>query len=119
MYIFRKRSGHMKSFDILNDLKFNDGHPVAESLLADKDTRLIRFSLLPGQHIKEHSSPSSTVCIIILKGRGLFSDERGDLKEYGVNTCLQYDRDENHSIQAVNEELVFLALLKGTPRKMI
>lgn len=70
---------------------------------------LIRLSLLPGQSIKEHSSPSSPVYIIILVGKGLFSDEQGNLKEFGINTCIKYDQNEKHSIQARDGKLVFIA----------
>ncbi|MEZ4548857.1 MAG: hypothetical protein R3B51_14605 [Thermodesulfobacteriota bacterium] len=52
-------------------MEFKEEHPHAETILADRDTRLIRFSLLPGQSIKEHSAPSSPVYIIILEGGGL------------------------------------------------
>lgn len=107
----------MKSFDILDDVEFNDDHPAAKSILIDKDSRLIRFCLLPGQIIKEHSSPSSPVYIIILEGKGLFSNEEGILEKFGENTCIKYDQNEKHSIQAIDEKLIFIALLRGSPRK--
>lgn len=106
----------MNSFDLMKDVEFKSEHPVAQSILADKDTRLIRFSLLPGQSIKEHSAPSSPVYIIILEGRGLFSDGEKGVREFGENTCIKYEQGEKHSIQATDENLVFVALLKGSPR---
>jgi len=106
----------MESFDLMKDVEFKTEHPVAESMLVDKDTRLIRFSLLPGQSIKEHSAPSSPVHIIILEGKGLFSDGHDGMKEFGKSACIKYDQGEKHSIQAEDEKLVFVALLKGSPR---
>lgn len=107
----------MNSFDLMKDVEFNNEHPVAESILADKDTRLIRFSLLPGQSIKEHSAPSSPVYIIILEGKGLFSDAQNGLREFGENRCIKYEQNEKHTVQATDEKLVFIALLRGSPRK--
>jgi quercetin dioxygenase-like cupin family protein len=106
----------MNSFDLMKDIEFKTGHPVAESVLADKDTRLVRFSLLPGQSIKEHRAPSSPVYIIILEGKGLFSDGHDGMKEFGKNACIKYERGEKHSIETADENLVFVALLKGSPR---
>ena len=106
----------MNSFDLTKDIEFKTEHPVAEPILVDKDTRLIRFSLLPGQSIKEHSAPSSPVYIIILEGKGLFSDGHEGLREFGKNTCIKYEQNEKHSIRATDEKLVFIGLLKGSPR---
>ena len=106
----------MVSFDLLKDVEFKEEHPVAETILADRDTRLIRFSLLPGQGIKEHSAPSSPVYIIVLEGKGLFTDGEDNVKELGVNSCVKYEQGETHSVRAEDEKLVFVALLKGSPR---
>ena len=106
----------MNSFDLMKDVEFKTERRVAESILIDEDTRLIRFSLLPGQSIKEHSAPSSPVYIIILEGKGLFSGCQNSVRELGKNTCIKYEQDEKHSIQATDEKLVFVALLKGSPR---
>jgi len=106
----------MHSFDIMKDVEFKTEHPVAETILADKDTRLIRFSMLPGQVIKEHSAPSSPVYIVVLEGRGEFSDGEGGSKELGPNSCIKYELGEKHSVKATDEKLVFIALLRGSPR---
>ena len=74
----------MQSFDIMKDVEFKTEHPVVETILADKDTRLIRFSLLPGQVIKEHSAPSSPVYFVVLEGRGEFSDGGADRKSWAL-----------------------------------
>jgi len=106
----------LNSFDLLKDVEFKTEHPNAETILADRDTRLIRFSLLPGQSIKEHSAPSSPVYIIVLQGRGLFTDGENNVKELGVNSCVKYEQGEKHSVSARDENLVFVALLRGAPR---
>ncbi len=101
----------------MKDVKYKTDHSVAESILADKDTRLVRFSLLPGQSIKEHSAPSSQVHLIILEARGQFSDGDGAFMEFGPDTFIKYEQGEKHSIQAMDEKLVFVAPLKGSPSK--
>jgi hypothetical protein len=38
------------------------------------------------------------------------------MKEFGKNACIKYERGEKHSIETADENLVFVALLKGSPR---
>lgn len=104
----------MHSFDIMKDVEFKTEHPVAETILADKDTRLIRFSMLPGQVIKEHSAPSSPVYIVVLEGRGEFSDGEGGSKELGPNSCIKYELGEKHPVQVTDEKLVLITLTIGS-----
>lgn len=111
-----KEAAELISFDLLKDVEFKEEHPHAETILADRDTRLIRFSLLPGQSIKEHSAPSSPVYIIILEGRGTFTGGEDNASELGAGSCVKYEQGEKHSVRAGDEKLVFAALLKGSPR---
>jgi quercetin dioxygenase-like cupin family protein len=72
---------------------------------------------MPGQELKEHSSPSSPVYLLVLKGEGVFKDERGSQATAGPGSILIYDVNEKHSVKAKDEELVFVAILHGSPRK--
>ena len=75
----------MKIINPKEDISFNEKHAIAEPIFINKNNRILRFSLLPGQSIKEHKSPSSPVFINIIKGRGIFWGEDGVL-EAGANS---------------------------------
>jgi len=106
----------MEYVDLMQDIKFNDSHPIAQSIHADKNGRLLQFALEPGQELKEHSNSSSPVYLLILKGEGVFRGE-GTETVAGPGSIVIYDPDEKHSVQARDEELVFVAILHGSPRK--
>lgn len=102
----------MKSIALLDNLVFED-NPNAQPLLVNADSRIIRFSLKPGQVVKEHTAPSSPLYIVVLKGRGLFSGGDGKKMEFGPNSLLVFEKAEPHSIEALQDELVFLIFLKS------
>ncbi len=105
----------MKTMQLSDNVTFHDDQPYAEPLHVDAYGRVLRFALKPGQAVKEHNAPHSPVNIIVLKGRGLFAG--GDKHEslLGPNTLLVINPGETHSIRALDEELVFLAILHGAP----
>ena len=105
----------MKTIQLFGDIVFHDANPNAEPLHVDQDGRVLRFALRPGQVVQEHSAPHSPVNIIVLKGHGMFAG--GDQHEHhlGPNTMLVIDAGEAHSIRALDEELVFVAILHGVP----
>ena len=105
----------MKVINPNENINFNEEHAIAEPLFINKNNRLLRFSLLPGQSIKEHRSPSSPVFISIIKGRGVFWGEDGEKKEVDSDSIIIFTQNETHGISALDEELVFLALLHGSP----
>jgi quercetin dioxygenase-like cupin family protein len=109
----------MKTIQLLEELEFGEAHPIAKAIHVDENGRLLRFTLRPGQTVKEHSAPSSPVYLVVLKGNGLFSGE--DEKEHlcGVNSLLIFRPEEKHTIRALDEELVFVAFLHGAPRKEV
>ena len=67
----------MKTLVLLNDLVFDDERPHAEPLLTDVTGRVLRFTLKPGQHIREHCAPHSPVHIIVMQGEGMFAGANG------------------------------------------
>lgn len=105
----------MQAFNLLQNLEFRDGDPYAEPLYVDKDTRILRFMLKPGQKIEEHAAPSSPFTAIVVQGHGYFSGPDGDEKRVGPNTLLFFGTGESHAVRAADEELVFVGFLQGVP----
>lgn len=105
----------MKSVNLLENLIFGDKDPHAEPIYSARDGRAILFTLKPGQSIPEHNAPSTPFFVVVLKGKGVFAGSNGDTHTYGPNTLLIFDAGENHLIRAINEELVFIGFLHGSP----
>ncbi|MCW5875336.1 MAG: cupin domain-containing protein [Anaerolineales bacterium] len=104
----------MKSLALLDNLVFKDENPNAEPILVDSSGRIIRFTLKPGQSIREHKAPSSPLFIVVLQGRGRFTGGDGQPAEFGPHSLLVFDVGETHAVEALDEELVFLAILRQT-----
>lgn len=105
----------MDSIALLENLDFHEPDPYAQPILVDEESRILRFMLKPGQSIKEHRVPHSPFYVVVLKGKGAFAG--GDDKEqiYGPNDLLIFDAGENHSVRALDEELIFVGFLQGVP----
>lgn len=105
----------MKTMRLLDELEFRDKNPEAQPLYVDRNGRVLRFTLKPGQSIKEHHAPDSPLYAVVLKGKGMFAG--GDEKEelFGPYSLLIFDPGENHSIRALDEDLVFVGFLHGAP----
>lgn len=103
----------MKTVQLLDALKFDDRKPNAEPLHRDKESRVYRFMLKPGQQVVEHNAPDSPVHLVVLKGLGVFAGGDGQEQQFGPETLLVFDPGENHAIRALDEELVFLVILHG------
>jgi quercetin dioxygenase-like cupin family protein len=69
--------------------------------------------LKPGQSIEEHNAPSSPFYVVVIKGRGMFSGADGVEREFGPDAILIFDKSENHTVRALDEELVFVGFLHG------
>ena len=105
----------MKLIHLYENWVFHDDNAYAEPLLVDEEKRVLRFALQPGQIVKEHVAPSSPVHIVVLQGKGIFTDAQGQEHEHGEGTLLIFDAGEKHSIRALEERLVFVAILHGVP----
>ncbi len=103
----------MKTFQLLHDLQFNDKNALATPLLVSDTGRILRFTLRPGQQIKQHKAPHSPVYIVVLKGRGGFSAADGVEQEFGPQALLTFEPGEEHAVRALDEDLVFVAILHG------
>jgi quercetin dioxygenase-like cupin family protein len=105
----------MKSMYLHEAFEFNEKEAHAQPLYVDRFGRVIRFMLKPGQTIREHHAPSSTFYVVVVKGEGMFAGSDGNEKRFGPNALLLFDPAENHTIRALDQELVFVGFLHGTP----
>ena len=107
----------MECINLTEGIKFNDDHPIAQAVHADKNGRILQFALEPGQELKEHSNSASPVYLIVLKGEGIFRGKDSSRAIAGPGSIIIYDVGEKHSVKAREDELVFAAILHGSPRK--
>ena len=105
----------MKSMSLLEKVEFRDKDPNAEALFVSEEARVLRFALRPGQMVREHHAPHSFVIVTVLKGQGLFAGGDGVEQEFGPNDLLIFPSGENHSIRALNEDLIFTVFLREAP----
>ncbi len=106
----------MKSIPLMENWQFHDKDPYAEPLFVAPDGRILRFTLRPGQSVREHQAPHSPVYLIVLKGTGMYAGGDGNEQPFGPNSLLAFEAGEAHSIRAVDEDVVFVAFLHGAPR---
>jgi quercetin dioxygenase-like cupin family protein len=105
----------MKGIQLLNDLQFSAKRPDADPIYVDKNGRIIRFELEPGQSIRQHNAPDSPFYAVVLKGSGMFAGADGKEEQFGPNSLLIFEPGENHAIRALDEKLVFIGFLHGAP----
>ncbi len=106
----------MKTFQLLENIEFHDPNPYAQPLQVEEHSRILRFALKPGQTVREHQAPSSPVYLVVLKGNGLFAGTDGVEQLFGPNTLLTFEPGESHAIRALDDELIFLAIMHGVER---
>jgi quercetin dioxygenase-like cupin family protein len=105
----------MRAIELLKDVEFQDKVPNAEPVFVSDEARVLRFALRPGQMVREHHAPHSPVIVTVLKGQGLFAGGDGVEQEFGPNDLLIFPSGENHSIRALNEDLIFTVFLREAP----
>lgn len=103
----------MKSKQLLEGLEFHDTIPFAQPLLVNTDSRILRWTLKPGQKIEEHQVPDSPFYVIVIKGRGMFTGADGQEHECRPHKLLLFEPNERHAVRALDEELVFVSFLRG------
>ena len=108
----------MKRVALLDNLQFKDSSPYAEPLWVDENGRVLRFTLKPGQDIREHKAPSSPFYVVVIKGEGLFSGGDGQEQKIGPQSLLIFEPGEDHAIKALDEELIFVGFLHGVPPEL-
>jgi quercetin dioxygenase-like cupin family protein len=103
----------MRAEQLLEKLEFHDDDPYAQPLFVDQHGRIIRFMLKPGQSITKHNAPHSPFYLVVLQGQGVFSGGDGQEQQFGPNTLLVFDMAEDHSVRALDENLIFVGFLQG------
>jgi quercetin dioxygenase-like cupin family protein len=110
-----KGENQVKTVKLMENWEFKDDNPYAQPLFVAQDGRILRFALRPGQSVREHSAPHSPVYIVVLQGQGMFAGADGKEQQFGLNALVIFDAGENHSIRAMDEDLVFVTFLHGAP----
>jgi quercetin dioxygenase-like cupin family protein len=105
----------METIPLMENWEFHDKNPYAQPLFVAQDGRILRFALRPGQMVGEHQAPHSPVYIVVLKGHGMFAGADGKEQQFGPNALIIFGAGENHSIRAMDEDLVFVTFLHGAP----
>ena len=107
----------MRTIELLAGVEFKEKQPHAQSLHSNKEARALRFAFLPGQRIRAHDAPSSPVHLIVLQGKGVFSGRDGVERECGPGMMVVFDAGEIHTVRALDEDLVYVAIYNGVPPK--
>lgn len=105
----------MRTYDLREDIQFNERNAHAQSLHSNEEARALRFAFLPGQRIDSHESPSSAVHLVVLQGRGMFAGADGVERECSEGMMVAFDAGEIHTVHALDEKLVYLAFYKENP----
>ncbi len=105
----------MKIFNLLECAKFADVDPHAEPLHVDKLGRVLLYALRPGQTVREHNSPHSPVYLSVLQGEGMFAGGDATEVRLGPNMFMLLNQGEMHSVRALDDDLIFLTILHGSP----
>jgi quercetin dioxygenase-like cupin family protein len=105
----------MRTTQLLEGLEFHEPAPYAQPLYVDEHGRVLRFTLKPGQSMREHNTPHSPFYVVVLRGRGAFAGGDGKEEQFGPNALLIFDPGELHTVRALDEELVFVGFLHGVP----
>ena len=105
----------MRTFDLYEGTEFNARNAHAESLHSNEEGRALRFAFLPGQRLETHEALHSPVHLIILQGRGMFAGADGVERECSKGMMVAFDSGEPHTVRALDEKLVYVAIYKENP----
>ncbi len=105
----------MQTMDLLSGIQFSNEYPEAQPLYVSKNGRVIRWNLRPGQSIRQHNVPYSSFYVVVLQGTGMFSGKDGKEFRVSQNTLVVFEPGENHSIRALDQDLLFVGFLEGAP----
>jgi quercetin dioxygenase-like cupin family protein len=87
--------------------------PATRVLHDEPNLRVIAFHLLPGQTVPPHRN-ASTVLVQVVAGSGRFTGEDGETTLLAGESAV-YRPGETHSITALDEPLVFHAVIAPRP----
>jgi quercetin dioxygenase-like cupin family protein len=87
--------------------------PATRVLHDEPNLRVIAFHLRPGQAVPPHHN-ASTVLVQVVAGSGRFSGGDGEAT-LRAGECAVYRPGETHAITALDEPLVFHAVIAPRP----
>jgi quercetin dioxygenase-like cupin family protein len=105
----------MRTFELLTNVEFNERNAHAESLHSNEEGRALRFAFLPEQRIEEHDAPHSPAHLVILQERGMFAGGDGVERECSQGMMVAFDAAEPHTVRALDEKLVYIAIYSENP----
>lgn len=105
----------MRTFNLYKDIEFNERKAHAQSLHSNEEGRALRFALLPEQEIKDHEATHSPVHLVVLQGKGMFTGADGVERECEAGMMVVFDAGETHSVRALDDKLVYIAIYKENP----
>lgn len=105
----------MWSFPLTENLEFREERPYSQPLFVSEWGRVLRFTLNPGQSIREHGTPHSPFIAVVLEGEGMFAGEDGKEQRFGPHSLLIFAPGERHTVRALDQKLVFVGFLHGAP----
>jgi hypothetical protein len=84
----------------------------------DNIRTVLRFTLRPGESLKEHNAPNSPFYVVVLQGKDIFPGKDEQETEFGPNSLRIFNARENHPVRALDEDLVFVGFMHGAPRNI-
>ncbi len=105
----------MYTYPLSENLEFRSERPNSQPLLVTDWGRVLRFSLNPGQSIREHEAPHSPFFAVVLEGEGMFAGEDGQEQRFGPHELVVFAPGERHTVRALDSKLVFVGFLQAAP----
>lgn len=105
----------MRTVDLFADIKFSERKAHAESLHSNEEGRALRFAFLPEQELETHEAPHSPIHLVIIQGRGMFAGADGVERECSEGMLVAFDAGESHTVRALDEKLVYVAIYNENP----
>ena len=103
----------MKTVGLLDGLEWHNRGDAgrAQALHYDNHSRALRWTLRPGQTVREFTTQRTPIYLIVLLGSGVFAGADGKEEKLGPNSLVIFDQGEGHSVRAADRDLVFVAVL--------
>ena len=101
----------MKTIAMFDTLQFHEKNPYPQPLSIDERGRVLSFALRPGQLIREHNAPESSLYLIVLDGTGIFSGCDGRETECAPGTLLIFGPGEQHTLRARDRDLILIGFM--------
>jgi len=105
----------MYTYYLLKNLAFHENRPFSEPLFVSDYGRVLRFTLKPGQSIKEHRASQSPFFAVVVQGEGVFTGKDGNEVRLGEGSLVIFAPGEAHAIRAENSELMFIGFMEPVP----